>query len=367
VTGSDVDGPEEATGPEADSAGSGGEGSAESDPEAGGVRVGVMGSGAVTQTVHLPLLSRLEGATVLALSDTDRRKAETVASRFGIPRVVSDEEMFRDPEIDALVVSTPNHLHQEQAIAGLEAGKHVLVERPLAFDGAGVEAVLEAARESGKSVTVGMSHRYRPDVIALRSFVAGGELGEVHTVRGAWLNRKMPLARVTWRQRLDEAGGGALMDLGVQVLDLCFWLTGFPDAERVVARIHPGEYEVEDAAVLTVMAEGGLSFQVEVSTSYFADEDRHFIRVMGNEGSGALPPLEVQKQLGGRPMDVTPIHPDEVQRENPYTSAYRRQLDHFVRSAAGEAESPLPEEQVRLMALVQAAYRSAREGKEVVL
>ncbi len=346
------------------------EGAADAEAAAGGpvgIRVGVLGSGAITQTVHLPILSRLDGARVVALSDTDGRKADTVAGRFEIPRVITDEEIFEDPGIDALVVSTPNHLHQEQAIAGLEAGKHVLVERPLAFDGPGAEAVIEAARRAGKSLIVGMSHRYRPDVIALRSFVAGGELGAIHTVRGAWLNRKMPLARVTWRQRPEEAGGGALMDLGVQVLDLCFWLTDFPKAERVVAQIHPGEYEVEDGAVLTVMAEGGLSFQIEVSTSYFADEDRHFIRVMGNEGSGALPPLVVQKQLGGRPMDVTPIHPDEARRENPYTGAHRRQLDHFVRSAAGEAESPLPEEQVRLMSLVQAAYRSAREGSEVTL
>ncbi|MFP3948510.1 MAG: Gfo/Idh/MocA family protein [Longimicrobiales bacterium] len=341
------------------------EGGASETPD--GIRVGVLGSGAITQTVHLPILSRLEGATVVALSDTNRRKAETVAGRFAIARVMTDDEIFEDPEIDALVVSTPNHLHQEQAIAGLEAGKHVLVERPLAFDGPAVEAVIEAARQAGRSLTVGMGHRYWPDVIALRSFVGGGELGELHTVRGAWLNRTMPLARVTWRQKLEESGGGALMDLGVQVLDLCFWLTDYPEAERVVARIHPGEYEVEDAAVVTVMAEGGLTFQVEVSTSYFADEDRHFVRVMGNEGSGALPPLEVQKQLGGRPMDVTPIHPDEVHRENPYTSAYRRQLDHFIRSAAGEAESPLPEEQIRLMTLIQAAYRSAEEEKEVVL
>lgn len=335
--------------------------------EPDGVRIGVLGSGAMTQTVHLPILSRVDGARVVALSDLDHRKAETVADRFGIPRVVSDDEIFRDPEIDALVVSTPNHLHQEQAIAGLEAGKHVLVERPLAFDGPGVESVIEAAREAGKSVTVGMSHRYRPDVVALRSFVAGGELGTIHTVRGAWLNRTMPLARVTWRQREEEAGGGALMDLGVQVLDLCLWLVDFPAVERVVARTHPGEYEVEDAAVVTVMAETGLTLQVEVSTSYFADEDRHFIRVMGDEGSGAFPPLEVQKQLGGRPMDVTPIHPDDVVRENPYTRSHRRQLDHFVRSAAGEAEGPLPVEQVELMSLIQAAYRSAREEREVTL
>lgn len=331
------------------------------------VRVGVLGTGAITQTVHLPILSRMEGVQVVALSDADAPKAETIAGRFGVPRVVDDEEILADPEIDALVVSTPNYLHQEQAVAALEAGKHVLVERPLALSGPGVEAVLDAARRAGRTVTVGLSHRYRPDAMALQAFVAGGELGTVHAVRGAWLTRKLPLARLTWRQRLAEAGGGALMELGVQALDLGLWLVGYPAAERVLASIHAGDHEVEDAASLMVVTAGGLALQIEVSTCFFADDDHHYVRVMGDEGSGVLSPLQVQKQLGGRPMDVTPVHPDDRHRENPYTSAHRRLLDRFVRGVAGEAEIPLPVEQVRLMELVQAAYRSAEEGGEVEL
>lgn len=331
------------------------------------IRVGVLGTGAITQIVHLPILTEREDVRVLAVSDSDRRKAETIAGRFGVPRVHSDREMLDDDELHALVVSTPNHLHKDQAIAALEAGKHALVERPLAFTGRGVQEVLEVAERTGRKVAVGMSHRYRPDVGALRSFVAGGELGEIYAVRGAWLNRKIPLARVTWRQRPEEAGGGALMDLGVQALDLCLWLVGYPDAERVVAVTRKGEYEVEDSASVMVMAEGGRTFQVEVSSNYYADEDRHYVRVMGSEGSGSLPPLQVQKQLGGRPMDVTPERPAARSRENPYTSAYRRQLDHFVRMASGEADAPPPREQVQLMTLIEAAYRSADRGEEVEL
>lgn len=330
------------------------------------IRVGVLGAGAIAQLVHLPILSERDDARVLAISDADASKAEAIAERFEIPRVLADREILEHPELDALVVSTPNYLHQEQAIGGLEAGKDVLVERPLAFTGRGVEEVIRTAEEAGRSVTVGMSHRYRPDVGALRSFVAGGELGPIHAVRAAWLKREMPLARVTWRQRLEEAGGGALMDLGVQALDLSLWLLDYPELERVVAVTRKGDHEVEaSASVMVVTAEEAV-LQVEVTNGYYADGDEHYLRVMGSQGSGSLPPLRVHKQLGGRPMEVTPEQPPR-QRENPYTSAYRRQLDHFVRMVAGEAESALPREQVRLMSLVEAAYRSAEQRREVEL
>ena len=105
----------------------------------------------------------------------------------------------------------------------------------------------------------------------------------------------------------------------------------------------------------------------EVSWDYFSDQDRHHIRVMGTEGTGSLPPLAVYKQLGGRPMDVTPRQPRPRGGENPYTNAYRREIDHFIRTVAGTGDATPPTEQAALMALIEAAYRSAREGHEVEL
>ncbi|HZD06194.1 MAG TPA: Gfo/Idh/MocA family oxidoreductase, partial [Longimicrobiales bacterium] len=88
---------------------------------------------------------------------------------------------------------------------------------------------------------------------------------------------------------------------------------------------------------------------------------------MGTEGSGSLPPLEIFKQLGGRPLEVTPRQPLPRGGENPYMNAYRREIDHFVRTIQGEAVAQPPREQAALMALVQAAYLSAEEGREVDL
>ena len=330
------------------------------------VRVGVAGTGAISQLVHLPLLSERDDVDLVAVSDADRPKAAAIGDRFGVERVLDDPELLSDPDVDAIFVCTPNHLHEAQVATALENGKHVLVERPLALTSEGCRRVIAAARAADRTLSVGMSHRFRPDVAALRAFVLGGEFGRPYAARVAWMNRKVPLRRSTWRQRPDEAGGGALMDLGVQALDLGLWLLGNPRIKRVSAVLTRDEYEVEDAGTLLAETEEGVAFSVEVSWSFFASEDRHYARVMGTDGSGSLPPLEVFKQLGGRPMDVTPNQPPATSG-NPYMHAYRREIDLFLRSVRGERSGELPDEQVHLMEVLEAAYRSAAERREVVL
>lgn len=331
-----------------------------------GVKVGVVGTGAVSQLVHLPILLERPDVEVVAVADRDERKARAIADRFEVSRVVDDAGLFSDPDVDAVLLCTPNHLHEDQAVAALEAGLHVLVERPLALTAAGCRRILAAAEYSKRSVVVGMSHRFRPDVAALRAFVGGNELGRPYAARVAWMNRRVEVRRSTWRQQPDEAGGGAFMDLGVQALDLGLWILGQPRIQRVSAVMTRAEYEVEDAATVLLETEEGVALTVEVSWSYNASEDRHYARVLGTEGSGSLPPLEVYKQLGGRPMEVTPRQP-EPSGTRPYMNAYRRQIDHFLRAIRGVGDSPAPEDQVHLMEVVEAAYLSARERREVSL
>ena len=331
------------------------------------MRVGVLGAGAISQIVYLPILSEREDVELRVLSDADPHKARTLAERFDVPRVGTEDEVLKDPELDAVVIATPNHLHEQQGIAALGAGKHVLVERPLALEAEGVARMQEAAERAQRSVVVGMAHRYRPEVSALASFVASGELGRVYAERGAWLNRSAPQQRRTWRWRRAEAGGGALVDLGVPALDLCLWLVGYPQIARVKAVLMFADAEVEEAAVLMVETVDGMALTAEMSWGYFAAEDYQYARVMGTEGSGSLPPLQIFKQLGGRPLDVTPRQPLPRGGEDSYTNAYRREIDHFVRVVAGQSEAPFPAEQAILMELVQAAYRSAEEAREIEL
>ncbi|HEY8470017.1 MAG TPA: Gfo/Idh/MocA family oxidoreductase [Longimicrobiales bacterium] len=331
----------------------------------GEVRIGLLGTGAITQVVHLPVLTQLSGVRVEAVCDADHSKAAAIASRFGIPRVYRrDEDVFGADDLDAVIVCTPSHLHQEQAIAALESGKHVLVEKPLALDPMGAARVVEAAEQARRTLMVAMNTRYRPDALAVKPFLQGGELGTVFLVKSAWMNRKVRTVRPTWRHRRATAGGGALMDLGVQVLDLCLWLLDYPSVARVTAHAHPGEgMEVEDSAVVLLRLRDGAAISVAASWSLVAERDRHYLRLLATRGSASLAPLAVYKEVEHGLLDVTPqLQPGN---ENLYTASYRRLLTHFVDCVRGSAVTDLPREQIELMRLVSLAYRSAEEGREI--
>lgn len=329
------------------------------------VRLGIIGAGAISQVVHLPIFAERKDVDLVALADADVHKAETLSRRFGVPLVMGADDLLDFDEIDAVVICTPNAIHEEMAIAALESGKHVLLERPAAATSKGVVRVLAAAERASRVLTIGLPHRYRPEAIALRSFVEGGELGDLYSMRGSWLTRSMPMSRSTWRRDPGVAGGGALVDLGIPALDLSMWIVGFPTAKRVSCVVASGDGEVEHSATLMIETTEGIAFSLEVTNRLFAGEDRYYVRVMGSEGSGSLPPLEVYKQLGGRPIEVTPRQPLPRGRENAYMNAYRRLLDHFVRCVSGVSTTSLPTEQVHVMEIIEAAYRSAESGREV--
>ena len=331
------------------------------------LRVGLLGLGAIAQVVHLPVLHSLEGVTLAGVCDVDRSKATALANRFGNPRVYrTDDEVFSDPDLDAVIICTPSYLHDKQAIAALENGKHVLVEKPVAISSENTAAVLATADRAGKVMMVAMNNRYRPDIQALRPFAQGGELGNLFLVRGAWLNRKVRMVRPTWRHRKETAGGGAMMDLGVQTLDLAMWFLDFPAPQSVFAHMHPGEgMEVEDTVAIVVRLKSGAAVSLSLSWSLVAERDRHYMRLLGTRGSGSIQPLAVFKELDHGMLDVTPQVPPG--RENMYTASYREELTDFVQTALGNRPYVPPSEQVMLMQIVEAAYRSAAEGREVEL
>jgi predicted dehydrogenase len=332
------------------------------------LRVALMGVGAIAQVVHLPVLSQLDGVDLTAVCDIDQVRARALAERFGIPHVFrSDNEVIESPFIDAVIICTPSYLHEAQAIAALEAGKDVLVEKPLALTPEAAQRVIAVAERTGRTLMVAMNNRYRPDTMALRPFATNGELGDVFLTRGAWLNRKTRTVRPTWRHRRATAGGGAMMDLGVQTLDLCLWILGFPEAVSVITHLHfPEGMEVEDTAGILVRLKNGSGISLTVSWSLVAERDRHYMRMLGTRGSGAISPLAVFKEVEtGQMIDVTPNVP--LTRENLYTASYRQELTHFVKVATGAASEPLPYEQVQIMKIVEAGYRSFVEKREIEL
>lgn len=329
-------------------------------------RLSVIGTGAIAQVVHLPTLSQLPGVRVVSLCDVDTGKSKALANRFGIPKTCRlEEEVFADPEVDGVIIAVPSMQHEPLAIAALEAGKHVLLEKPLSLTSEGAARVVAAAEKADRTLMVAMTNRFRPDVVALKPFITGGELGDVFFMKGAALNKKVRHVRPTWRHTPETAGGGALMDLGVQTLDLCLWLLDYPPVRRVHAHAHPGEnMAVEDSALATFELDGGRVIYVEVTWSLQAQRDRHYLQLLATRGSAAFPPLAVSKEVDQGLLDVTPPMAATAQG-NLFTAAYRQQLREFLAAARGATAGALPREHVGLMRLIELAYQSIEEKRAI--
>jgi predicted dehydrogenase len=328
------------------------------------LRLAVVGAGAIAQVAHIPVLAKMRGASLVALCDNDGAKARALAERFEVPNVFTDLEELLDSELaDAVVIATPNHLHEPHALSALKAGVDVLCERPLALTARGAERVLAASQKSGRKVVVGNNHRFRSDVQALQRFIANGELGQILAVRTGTYSPQPPEG---WRKRRAEAGGGAFVEHGLTAVDLAMWLANYPEPERVAAFMTRGRgANAVDDTMLVGLELADLSIGVDVSWAYVGDRERSWFEVMLTRGSARLAPLRVAKALNGRVVDVSPS--GAAARESAFLQSYRAQLTHFVAIVTGATPYEPPTDQATLLRVLEAVYKSADERREVRL
>ena len=328
-----------------------------------GVRIAVVGTGAIAQLTHIPVLSKLRGASLVALCDNDAAKARALADRFGVPDVFSDfEELLDSDELDAVVITTPNHLHEPHVLSALRAKLHVLCERPLSLTARGVERCITAANKVDRRLVVGTNLRFRTDVQALDQFLRNGELGQLTSIRAGSLSVKRGVDG--WRNRRAESGGGVFLEQGFPLLDLALWLADTKAPVRVSSAMRRGRAAgaVEEAMQVFLECEGGLTFAFDVSWSYIGDDDRWWFEVHATRGSARLSPLRVTKDLNGRAVDVSPS--GAAARESPFLQSYRAEIAHFLAVIREEAPYEPPTDQVMVHRVLEAIYRAADDGKE---
>ncbi len=332
------------------------------------IRVGVVGAGAIAQIAHLPVLRKLRGVQVVGICDNDGPKARALAARFETGAAYDDiEELLELAKVDAVVICTPNHLHEAHAVSALAAGAHVLVERPLALTAAGATRVVKAAEGYGRTLLVAMNNRFRADVQAVRRFLKGGELGPLSTIRCGWQVFRQAHHTLGWRSRRAESGGGVMVDLGLPILDLALWLAGNPRVERVSASLDrtPAGKPVDEVAGALLFCEGGLSIFCDVSWRHVGEGERTWLDIQGEKGSASISPLRVFKELHGTPVDVTPT--GAAGHENPFSASYRSEWAYFLAGVRGEIRVTPPDDQLQLHKVLEAIYRSADEQREVRL
>lgn len=334
------------------------------------VRLAVIGCGAVARRLHLPAFRQSPDAEVVAFASRSLSSAETAAAEYGsadrgggagapapAARVFDDWRKVLDCDIDAVDVCSPNVLHATQTIAAAQAGKHVLVEKPMACTVDEADAMIAAAEDAGIVLHVAHNMRYVPALAAARAEVQARAIGELVGVRAAFGHSgpKDWAREATWFFDPAQSGGGPLIDLGIHAIDFVRYVTQL-DVTDVAAMLF-GDGAVEDAAHVLFRFDSGATGSLH--TSWVTRPAPDFsLTLFGTEGTlhvDARTPLSIRAATGEK---------REVELPADLSSPY---VD-FVRAVAGSgADTPAATaaDGRAALAVVCAAYEAARAGRTV--
>jgi predicted dehydrogenase len=330
-------------------------------------RVAVVGLGWIAQTIHLPILTKLPDADVVAVCDMDSAKAQFIAKKFGVGRYYTDVEAMleREEDLVGIDVCTSTNAHRDVALLALEAKKDILVEKPLSRTSKEAEEILAAEKKSHRKVMVGMNSRFRPDAMILKSFIEGNDLGKIYYAKAGWL-KKLSTAN-PWLTRKEKSGGGVVLDLGIVMFDLAFWMMGYPEVKEVIATTYSHNTKgVEDSSIMFLKMKNGSTLTIEASWSFESGDDFFYCDCFGTDGSGSLNPFRIFKKMHGNLVNVAPVSNDAPQAL--YRKSYENELKHWVSVLRGlHPVISTATEAVHRMMIVEAVYKSARTGKSVRL
>ncbi len=339
------------------------------------LRLAILGAGMVAR-YHAQAIAATPGARLVAMSRSDPSKAAAAAAEFGVPCETSDEALLARPDVDAVCICTPSGAHARQAIAAARAGKHVLVEKPMALTVADADAMIEAARSAGVVLAVALQRRTEPAYQLVHRAIAAGDLGT--PVLGLAL---VPYHRTQayydsagWRGTWAQDGGGALMNQGIHIADLLAWFMGDVEEVQACATTVAHAIEVEDDVVATLRFANAALGSI-VATTAAAPGFPHRVEVYGTRGGVQLEAEAIVRWDGDmvpaidpslRPGATAPAPGAGSSPTGLAPTGHARILADFA-GAVREPRAPLVpgEEGRRSLALVLAVYESARTGRPV--
>jgi len=331
----------------------------------GQLRIGVLGFGFIGNLHSRAVLNcpdtELAGVWTLPDKTLDDFRAKHPDARV----FKSAAEMAADSSVDAVVVGLPNSLHYPEAVRFLEAGKHVLMEKPMAMNVPEAQKMAALADDRGLRLMVGHMWRFDREFLAVRKVVAAGDIGEIVKVKSYGIHENWGPAG--WFVQSELAGGGALIDMGVHAIDSARFLIGDPEPESVYAVIdrHYGEYDVDDTGILVIRWKGGPVTVVESGWWHpHMDGLEASTQLFGTRGYARVFPTMAKYTDGRKPwLPRFPAREDHCDQH-----IYDGQMVEFA-SSIREGRAPIPgaREGLVVMRISDAAYESARSGEVVKL
>ncbi|MBB3127509.1 putative dehydrogenase [Paenibacillus rhizosphaerae] len=353
------------------------------------LRIGIIGCGGIANGKHMPSLKKQPQAEMVAFCDIVQERAEKAAAEFGAEgaKVYTDfRELLKDASIDVIHVCTPNDSHSVISVAALEAGKHVMCEKPMAKTAAEAKEMVDAAKRTGKKLTIGYQNRFRNDSQYLKELCENGELGDIYYGKALAIRRR---AVPTWGVFLDEEkqGGGPLIDIGTHALDLTLWLMDNYQPKSVLGSTfhklghkenaanafgpwNPEEFKVEDSAFGFITMQNGATIVLESSWALNVVETGEAKTVLAGTEGGAdmkdglringekmsrLYETTVDLNAGGVAFYSGSAETDADKEQRQWLEAILEDKDPVVK----------PEQAYVVTQILEAIYESAKTGKAV--
>lgn len=352
------------------------------------LKMAVIGTGGISNE-HIRGYINNPDTELYAFCDINADRVKMMAEKYGVPleRTFTDkDEMLKAlPEIDAVSVCTWNSAHAECTIAALNAGKHVICEKPMAMNAEEAKQMMEAAKRNNKLLMIGFVRRHGNDCEVIRENVDAGTFGELYYAKATYLRRNGNPGG--WFGDKSRSGGGPLIDLGVHVIDLVRFIFGNPKPVSVYGvtfqklfnrpNVYGGKAwkaastgvedicDVEDLASALIRFDNGAVLSVEAAFSLNIKKDEGNIELFGTKAGAKLDPnVEIFTELNNRMVNIGFAQDTALS----FDGLFQKEIDNYVDAILGRAACLAPaEDGVEMMKILDAVYESARTGHEVVL
>lgn len=355
------------------------------------LRVGIIGCGGIANGKHMPALAQVEEVQMVAFCDLVIERAIAAKEKFGSSEaIVTDDfkELLANAELDVVHVCTPNSSHAMISIAAMEADCHVMCEKPMAKTSEEAKAMIEAAKKTGKKLTIGYQNRFRTDSRYLHEVCAEGQLGNIYFAKAHAIRRR---AVPTWGVFLDEEaqGGGPLIDIGTHALDLTLWMMDNYKPKYVVGKAYreladtknaanawgpwePEKFTVEDAAFGFVVMENGATIFLESSWAINSLDVKEAKTTLVGNKAGA----DMNNGLTINGEDHSLLYEKKIELETGGVDFYDGsgetpellEAKSWVKAIIEDTEPVVkPEEALVVTQILEAIYQSSHTGEPVYL